>query len=44
MGSFWEQPEREVLQADLCGKKQLDEEWATWKRFSDAIELILRDA
>jgi PadR family transcriptional regulator, regulatory protein PadR len=26
------------------GKKQLDEEWETWKRFSGAVELILRDA
>jgi PadR family transcriptional regulator len=27
-----------------AGKKQLDEEWETWKRFSGAVELILRDA
>ena len=27
-----------------AGRKQLDEEWATWKRFSGAVELILRDA
>src|SRR5262249_48620934 len=26
------------------GKKQLDAEWETWKRFSGAVELILRDA
>jgi PadR family transcriptional regulator, regulatory protein PadR len=26
------------------GKKQLDEEWETWKRFSGAVEMILRDA
>jgi hypothetical protein len=26
------------------GKKQLDEEWETWKLFSGAVELILRDA
>jgi DNA-binding PadR family transcriptional regulator len=25
-------------------KKQLDEEWETWKRFSGAVELILREA
>jgi hypothetical protein len=27
-----------------AGKKQLDEEWETWKRFSGEVELILRDA
>ena len=27
-----------------AGKKQLDEDWETWKRFSGAVELILRDA
>src|SRR5215475_3674942 len=27
-----------------AGKKQLDAEWETWKRFSGAVELILRDA
>jgi PadR family transcriptional regulator PadR len=27
-----------------AGKKQLDEEWETWKRFSGAVEIILRDA
>jgi PadR family transcriptional regulator len=27
-----------------AGKKQLDEELETWKRFSGAVELILRDA
>jgi len=27
-----------------AGRKQLDEEWETWKRFSGAVELILRDA
>jgi PadR family transcriptional regulator, regulatory protein PadR len=27
-----------------AGKKQLDEEWETWKRFSGAVELVLRDA
>ena len=27
-----------------AGKKQLDEEWETWKRFSGAVELLLRDA
>jgi PadR family transcriptional regulator, regulatory protein PadR len=27
-----------------AGKKQLDAEWDTWKRFSGAVELILRDA
>jgi len=27
-----------------AGKKQLDEKWETWKRFSGAIELVLRDA
>jgi DNA-binding PadR family transcriptional regulator len=27
-----------------AGMKQLDEEWETWKRFSGAVELILRDA
>jgi len=27
-----------------AGKKRLDEEWETWKRFSGAFELILRDA
>jgi transcriptional regulator len=26
------------------GKKQLDEEWEIWKRFSGAVEMILRDA
>jgi hypothetical protein len=25
-------------------RKQLDEEWETWRRFSGAVELILRDA
>jgi PadR family transcriptional regulator len=28
----------------VAGKKQLDAEWETWKRFSGAVELILRDA
>jgi PadR family transcriptional regulator, regulatory protein PadR len=27
-----------------AGKKRLDEERETWKRFSGAVELILRDA
>jgi len=27
-----------------AGKKQLDVEWETWKRFSGAVEIILRDA
>ena len=27
-----------------AGKKQLDEEWETWKRFSGAVELIMRNA
>ncbi len=27
-----------------AGKKQLDEELETWKRFSGAVEIILRDA
>jgi transcriptional regulator len=27
-----------------AGKNQFDEEWYTWKRFSGAVELILRDA
>ena len=27
-----------------AGKKQLDVEWETWKRFSGAVEMILRDA
>jgi hypothetical protein len=27
-----------------AGKKQLDTELETWKRFSGAVELILRDA
>jgi transcriptional regulator len=27
-----------------AGKKQLEEEWETWKQFSGAVELILRDA
>ena len=27
-----------------AGRKQLNEEWETWKRFSGAVELILRDA
>jgi PadR family transcriptional regulator, regulatory protein PadR len=27
-----------------AGRKQLNAELATWKRFSDAVELILRDA
>jgi PadR family transcriptional regulator PadR len=27
-----------------AGKRQLDEERETWKRFSGAVELILRDA
>ena len=27
-----------------AGKKQLDAEWETWKRFSGAVEVILRDA
>jgi len=27
-----------------AGKKQLDEEWKTWRRFSGAVEMILRDA
>ena len=31
-------------QLTSAGKKQLDEEWETWKRFSGAVELILRDA
>jgi transcriptional regulator len=26
------------------GKRQLEAEWDTWKRFSGAVELILRDA
>jgi len=29
---------------NMAGKKHLDEEWDTWKRFSGAVELILRDA
>jgi PadR family transcriptional regulator PadR len=28
----------------VAGRKQLDKEWETWKRFSGAVELILRDA
>ncbi len=27
-----------------AGRKQLDQEWETWKRFSGAVELVLRDA
>ncbi|HZS03788.1 MAG TPA: PadR family transcriptional regulator [Blastocatellia bacterium] len=27
-----------------AGRRQLDAEWETWKRFSGAVELILRDA
>ena len=27
-----------------AGRKQLNEEWESWKRFSGAVELILRDA
>ena len=27
-----------------AGKKRLDVEWETWKRFSSAVELVLRDA
>jgi transcriptional regulator len=27
-----------------AGKKQLDEEWETWRRFSGAVEMILRGA
>ena len=27
-----------------AGKKQLDKEWKTWRRFSGAVEMILRDA
>jgi transcriptional regulator len=27
-----------------AGKKQLDAEWETWRRFSGAVEMILRDA
>ena len=26
------------------GKRQLDEEWETWRRFSGAVETIMRDA
>jgi PadR family transcriptional regulator, regulatory protein PadR len=26
------------------GKKHLNEEWESWKRFSGAVEMILRDA
>jgi PadR family transcriptional regulator, regulatory protein PadR len=31
-------------QLSPAGKRQLDEEWETWRRFSGAVELILRDA
>src|SRR5688572_23256754 len=27
-----------------AGRRQLDEEWEKWQRFSGAVELILRDA
>jgi PadR family transcriptional regulator, regulatory protein PadR len=27
-----------------AGKRQLNEEWETWRRFSGAVETILRDA
>lgn len=27
-----------------AGRKQLDEEWETWRRFSGAVDVILRDA
>jgi PadR family transcriptional regulator, regulatory protein PadR len=27
-----------------AGRRKLNEEWETWKRFSGAVELILRDA
>jgi len=27
-----------------AGRKQFDAEWDTWKRFSGAVEMILRDA
>ena len=27
-----------------AGKKQLDQEWQKWERFSGAVEVILRDA
>jgi DNA-binding PadR family transcriptional regulator len=35
---------RKRYKPTAAGKKQLDEEWETWKRFSGAVELILRDA
>jgi PadR family transcriptional regulator, regulatory protein PadR len=28
----------------VSGKKQIDEEWETWRRFSGAVEMIPRDA
>lgn len=31
-------------QLTAAGRKQLNAEWETWKRFSSAVELILRDA
>ena len=31
-------------QLTAAGRKQLNAEWETWKRFSGAVELILRDA
>lgn len=31
-------------QLTKAGRKQVDTEWETWKRFSGAVELILRDA
>lgn len=31
-------------QLTAAGRKQLTAEWETWKRFSGAVELILRDA
>lgn len=27
-----------------AGKKRLGVEWETWKRFSGAVELVMRDA
>jgi PadR family transcriptional regulator, regulatory protein PadR len=34
----------EFYKLTAAGKKQLDEKWETWKRFSGAVELILRNA
>jgi len=43
-GSSENTPRAKFYLLTAAGKKQLDKEWKTWKRFSGAVELILRDA